>query len=349
MDKELISGVIYTEFDDFLGPNPVLWLPGDLDEETRRLVSLKSITLLSGEEMYIPDSLVIIPFGSIGMKGIVKYVEWDEENARGGRLLSCITLLFKEANDLIFYKYLKHLRVFFDEMTIIARNYKVTGGADVELLKEFKDFHDRLIVLLEELRTTELRTEKELVAFPEDDDERKEYVFKIVVCGDPEVGKTSSILTFTDKAFKRIYIPTIGVNITEKSLYYDRDLIQFTIWDIAGQEKFGTMRRHFYSGVEGLLVIFDLTRPETLRSATAWYKDVLKSSFGKWPMYAALLGNKSDLVDERMIPESDAKELAESIGVQYIETSALTGENIEQVFYKMAELLVKSKRNIKMM
>ena len=347
MVKELISGVIYTEFDDFLGPNPVLWLPGDLDEETRRLVSLKSITLLSGEEMYIPDSLVIIPFGSIGMKGIVKYVEWEQEGVRGGRLLSAITLLFKEANDLIFYKYLKHLRVFFDEMTQIARNYKVSGGADVELLKEFRSFHDRLIVLLEELRTTEIQDDKELVAFPESDDERKEYVFKVVVCGDPEVGKTSTILSFTDKAFKRTYIPTIGVNITEKSLFYDKDLIQFTIWDIAGQEKFGIMRTHFYKGLEGLLVIFDLTRPETLKSAADWYKDVLKCSFGVWPDYSVLLGNKSDLVDERKVSEEEARELAESLGIEYVETSALTGENVEQVFYKLAEILVNSRRKLK--
>jgi len=347
MDKELISGVVLTEFDDFLGPTPVLWLPADLDEETRRLVSLKSITLLSGEEMYIPDSLVIIPFGSLGMKGIVKYVEWEQEGVRGGRLLSAITLLFREANDLIFYKYLKHLRVFFDEMTIIARNYKVTGGADIELLKEFEAFHDRLIILLDELKTTELRDDKELVAFPETDEERKEYVFKVVVCGDPEVGKTSTILSFTDKAFKRTYIPTIGVNITEKSLYYDRDLIQFTIWDIAGQEKFGIMRTHFYKGLEGLLVIFDLTRPETLENAAGWYKDVLKSSFGQWPDFSALLGNKSDLVDERKISEKEAREVAESLGIEYVETSALTGENVEQVFYKLAEILVKSRRKLK--
>ena len=346
MGKNIISGVILTEFDDFLGPNPIVFLPEELDEEIRRLVSLKTITLLSGEEAYIPQSLVIIPFASLGLKGIVKYMEWPNRNLRGGRLLSAITLLFKEANDLIFYKYLKHLQVFFDEIFEIIRKSKELNEDKSLLFQEFKDFHDRVIILLEELKTTELQSEKELIAFPEPEVQvqlRKEYIFKIIVCGDAEVGKTSTILNFTDRAFKRTYIPTIGVNITEKSLYFDKHLIQFTIWDIAGQEKFGSMRRHFYNGVEGLLIIFDLTREATYKSVKGWYEDVKRSADPNIPLFSFLLGNKNDLTNDRIISQEQATNLARDIGVDYFETSALTGENIEQVFYKLAELLVNSR------
>ena len=125
-----------------------------------------------------------------------------------------------------------------------------------------------LIKLLENFRAKEisLPSSKE---FPEKiirDEKIVDYRFKLVVVGDPGVGKTSVILRFTDNAFLRTYVPTLGVNITEK-IFQDKDkLLEVIIWDIAGQNKFQIMRRHFYQGSEAILLIFDLTNRSSFKS-----------------------------------------------------------------------------------
>ncbi|MFX1277723.1 MAG: hypothetical protein ACFFAT_22115, partial [Promethearchaeota archaeon] len=109
MSKELINAIIFTEFDEELGPNPILWYPNDLAESIRMSVSIKSITILSADQGMMPESLIIMPFPALNSKGIIKYIEKEDLNRRGGVIQSSITLLFSEIDDLIFYKYLSYL------------------------------------------------------------------------------------------------------------------------------------------------------------------------------------------------------------------------------------------------
>ncbi len=101
---------------------------------------------------------------------------------------------------------------------------------------ELKSFNSRIVTLLESLRTKEMQREQETQ--PSEVKPEEVYIKKIVVAGDASVGKTSLILTFTDKAFTRQYIPTLGVNICEKLVIIGKDMVRMMLWDLAGQEKF---------------------------------------------------------------------------------------------------------------
>lgn len=340
--KDLIYGIIYTQFDDILGPDPKLWLPEELSMNNRMLISIKTITLLTGEENILPKGLVMIPFPSIEMKALIKYIQWDDPERRGGIARTAITLLFKESDDAIFYKYMKDLEVVFEEAGEKISKMEVSKAENEPILGELRDFQGSIIKLLEDLRKTEMAIHN-AEAFPtqEGAEERFDYRFKIVVCGDPGSGKTSTVLRFTDNAFKRTYMPTIGVNISEKHIQVGKSNVNFIIWDVAGQSKFQMMRTHFYTGAEAVLLIFDLTREKTFQSISNWHQDILTSLGGRNIIKIGfILGNKKDLVDERKVSIDEGNRVGNELKLEYIETSALTGENVNEAFIKIARALL---------
>jgi small GTP-binding protein len=206
-----------------------------------------------------------------------------------------------------------------------------------EVLIQFKE---DLGTFLEDLRQEEVKEEE---AFPDKEKEDvKSFTFKIIVCGDPSVGKTSTILRFTDNAFTRSYLPTIGVNISEKIVNIENNLVKLVLWDLAGQQKFEQMRSHFYQGVEGVLFVFDLTNNKTFNSIQNWHDDI-NSSIGRKVEAAYLLGNKCDLAEEREIAKEQGDSLANELSLSYYETSALTGEKIHETFKELAESLLNQK------
>ncbi|GAH78811.1 unnamed protein product [marine sediment metagenome] len=101
------------------------------------------------------------------------------------------------------------------------------------------------------------------------------------------------------------------------------------------------MRRHFYKGTDAVILIFDLTNPKSFESVSNWFNDIKRY---EKDVTGLIFGNKEDLVEQRKIQTEEALKLAETLNLEYIETSALTGKNIEQSFYKAAETLYKSKQ-----
>jgi small GTP-binding protein len=345
MSKELIKGIVFTDFDPQLGPNPILWVPSDLSENIRMSVSIKAITILTADQGIMPTSLIIMPFPSINLKGIIKYIEKEDEIRRGGVIQSSITLLFDEIDDIVFYKYLSYLEPIFNETSqrIIDTVDLLTNREGI--MSEIKNLQMNILNLLEDLRIKEEELTKR-EAFPEksiEDDGILKYKFKIILCGDPGVGKTSTILKFTDNAFRTSYISTIGTSISEKIVKINGKSVGFILWDLAGQVKFDAMRKHFYKGAEAGLLVFDLTKPESLKSIPNWYKDLIKSTerIGKIPIF--ILGNKNDLINERKVEKQEAEFIAKELNLDYFETSALTGENINHVFEKIAHILTSRK------
>jgi len=351
MISELIKGILICEFDDILGPNPKLWLP-DLPENIRMLVSIKTITLLTGEENVLPKNLVIIPFPSINLKGMIKYIQWDDETRRGGVGTSSIVLLFKEENDVIYYKYKNDLEVLFDEAAQKIGDLEAAKSDNKEILPVMETLQADIIKLLEEMRKRELVVRDDAEAFPVKEEEPKllyDYRFKVIVVGDPSVGKTSTVLRFTDNAFQRKYMPTIGVNISEKVVRIGEKNILLVLWDIAGQAKFDQMRTHFYKGIEGLFLVFDLTRENTFKSISKWYQDIKKSiGTTMFKVTGFILGNKNDLTDERKINEEEAQKLSKDFNLKYFETSALTGENVEEAFHEITKTILRLKTVLKL-
>jgi small GTP-binding protein len=345
MEKDLIHAIVYTDIHDKLGPIPIYWYPPDLPENTRILVGIKTVTIISGDQGVTPDSLLIIPFPSLKLKGLIKYIDRENKEKRGNYARSAITFLFKEADDIIFYKYMNYLNSPFDEALRKIIELEKENLSNEIIFQEIKQLRDSICQLLIKFRKKELGSQF-AIEFPQEKEKGNKVIdfkFKMVIVGDPGVGKTSTVLRFTDNAFLRTYIPTMGVNITEKTFRVKNWMIEIILWDIAGQSKFEIMRRHFYQGSEAILLIFDLTNPSSFRNAKIWYEDIKKNLTNNSELIGYVFGNKSDLITERKIKEENAIKLAEELGLNYIETSAKTGKNLENAFYTIAEEVIKTR------
>ncbi|MHA2186591.1 MAG: Rab family GTPase [Promethearchaeota archaeon] len=347
MSEDIIKAIVYTSLDEKVGPNPLLWFPLDLSEEVRMGVSIKSITMLTTDQGIIPNSLVIMPFPAFNLKGVVKYIERKDDARRGDVALSSITLLFDEADDLIFYKYMDYIEPIFEDSAKKFVDLEKINAKDVEMYAEINNLRKSLIEILDDLRTKEQKG-SEIEAFPKGDvQDLTEFHFKVVVCGDPGVGKTSTILRLTENAFVRTYIPTLGVSVSERKVEIKDKIVNLIFWDIAGQNKFALMRRHFYQGADGVILLFDITERQSFLNIQNWFNEITKHLINTSKLVWILIGNKKDLLDERMVARDEAEELARSNNLTYVETSALTGNNVEESFYKLAETFVKSKNAIR--
>jgi len=169
---------------------------------------------------------------------------------------------------------------------------------------------------------------------------KTEYAFKIIIIGDPGVGKTSMLHRSIGQEFRKSYLPTIGTNIREKYIILHDTEFQMVLWDLAGQVKFEKLRIKFYQGAECIIIVFDLTNPESFENVKKWYSDV-KSYFSNFnELEVVLCGNKSDLKEEIQISEEKALILATELNIDYLETSAKNGKNIDKIFINMVNNII---------
>lgn len=167
---------------------------------------------------------------------------------------------------------------------------------------------------------------------------KAKYRWKIIVLGDPTVGKTSLMQRYTERKFNNLYIPTVGVQVSIKEVPViigdseKEQLIQLNIWDISGQSKFRKVRRIFCEGADGYLLLYSITQIKSFKGIWFWLSDIEKL-LGKKP--GILIGNKVDLFKDRVISEWEGEEVAGEHGIGFYETSAKTGVNIDKVFHNM--------------
>ncbi|MHC1590870.1 MAG: Rab family GTPase [Candidatus Helarchaeales archaeon] len=157
-----------------------------------------------------------------------------------------------------------------------------------------------------------------------------EYKRKIVLLGSFAVGKTAIVYNFVENRFVQDYRATIGVNLLTKSIKINDVKMSFTIWDIAGQLAFRPVWQSFYNKASGALFVFDVTRKITYDEIPGWYQNLVEYVPEKIP--CILIGNKIDLVDQREITTQQGEALARSYNMDYMETSAKTGEGITKAF-----------------
>ncbi len=335
----MIKGIVYTKFDEKEGPISYIWEPEHLSLELRQMIILKSTGILAGEKGAVPKSLAILPIPSQDLKILIKIIKIEDESFRGGVNDASLTLIYREEFDSIFYKYMTNLEQLFEDVAIQIKTLEEEKSEKEVISKEISNFLARLKEKFNELKSEELKKEEELALLEAEKEIPKEtkLKFKIVVCGDPAVGKTSTVLQYTDKAFRRKYIPTIGVNISTRKILFKNYLIEFILWDVAGQVRFQKMRKFFYEGANAQIIIFDLTRQETFDSTEDWHSDVKEHVSKDIP--TVIIGNKNDLESE--IGNEELKNVAEKLNCECFVTSALTGENIEETFNYLAEKLIR--------
>jgi len=168
----------------------------------------------------------------------------------------------------------------------------------------------------------------------------KDYMFKVLVVGDVNTGKTSVIKRYIHNTFSTNYRATIGADFALKLLQWDpQTTIRIQFWDIAGQERFGFMTRVFYKEAVGAFVLFDASRPSTFAASSKWKRDIeSKVTIADDPIPAVLLANKIDLLEDHSLKnDGEMETFCKKNGYcGWYETSALMDLNIE----KAVQLLV---------
>lgn len=342
MNQEIISSIIFTIFDQTYGPKSIAHIPSDLDFQIHDLVSNKTINSLFEETSYSKNAS-LMDFPSISLKGLSKAFTWNDVSLRGGMGMGTITILFNERYDVVFYKYREDFDIVFNEMIGKYKDMVFKNISSDWLRQELNQYLDKFQKLLDTLASSELKKVDEASAFPDASKSAPEsdYLFKIVVLGDPEVGKTSTVLRYTENAFKRSYIPTIGVNISSKNVIHNNKSIQLLLWDLAGQAKFSYIRQQFYQGSQAALLVFSLIDRKSFESISRWYDDLKQlKDFAK--LKIILCGNKSDLTNMFQVKKEEAEEMANKYGIPYFEVSALTGKNNRELFENIINSLLQN-------
>ncbi|CAN2389122.1 immunoglobulin transcytosis in epithelial cells mediated by polymeric immunoglobulin receptor [Pristimantis euphronides] len=169
-------------------------------------------------------------------------------------------------------------------------------------------------------------------------------VFKLVLLGSTDVGKTSLVLRYIRNVFRET-ISTAGCAFfTHTVCLQDRNL-DLEIWDTAGQEKYHSVCHLYYRGASVALLVYDITSKESFRRAQFWLRELYKYAFNG-EMVIALVGNKSDLRNDREVLRENAQDFAAQNQLLFMETSAKTGDGVKEVFEAVAsKLLTLEKEN----
>ena len=157
-----------------------------------------------------------------------------------------------------------------------------------------------------------------------------DYLFKVLLLGDSDVGKSSLILRYTEETFNSKLVNSIGVDFKMKKREIDGKVIKVQIWDTAGHERFRSITYSYYRGANAIIIVFDLSDKKSFISITEWLKQIEKHA--KENVFKFLVGNKSDLVEQRKVSYDEAKQYADEDELPYIETSAKEGININELF-----------------
>ncbi len=170
-----------------------------------------------------------------------------------------------------------------------------------------------------------------------------EKVYKLVMLGDEAVGKTSLIIQHTEHKFSESYKMTIGTDISAKLIEVEEikgttTNVYLIIWDIGGQEKYRILRESYLRGASGALLVFDVTNKRSFMNIYEWVEEVKKFCGNNIPMI--LLGNKDDLKAERAVQKAEGNKLAKELNIEYYDTSAKSGSNVDKAFNSIVKLIL---------
>jgi len=164
-----------------------------------------------------------------------------------------------------------------------------------------------------------------------------DYKISLIMIGDSSVGKTCFLLKFADENSNISHIPTIGIDFKIKTIQIDGKNVKLQIWDTAGQERYRTITQTYFRDVQGVIVAYDCTSEESFNNVRNWVRQVEAHTNGRENVEAVLIGNKSDLVDRKVIETEQGQALAKEFGMDFFETSARTGMNVQETFISITK------------
>lgn len=160
------------------------------------------------------------------------------------------------------------------------------------------------------------------------------YMFKYIIVGDSFVGKSSILLSFTDKRFDAHKGPTIGIEFGIRNVLVGGQPVKLQIWDTAGQERYQSITRSYYRGVSGALLVYDISRRETFAHLARWLDDMRKHVGSNTVIM--LVGNKADL-PRREVAFQEGERFANENGLIFLETSAKAADHVDDAFLQIAQ------------
>ena len=160
--------------------------------------------------------------------------------------------------------------------------------------------------------------------------EKEYYKLKLIVIGDSGVGKTNIIKRYISNTFTIDTKSTVGVEFFTKTFKINEDILKLEIWDTAGQERYKAITSAYYRGSRGALIVYDISRIETYNNVDKWITELKEKVEGSFKLL--LIGNKSDLKEERKMSIETAMHKARQLNVPLMETSAFNSTNIKKAF-----------------
>ena len=170
-----------------------------------------------------------------------------------------------------------------------------------------------------------------------DIEEKKDsdITIKLLLIGNAFVGKTLIVQKFIDNTFSKSTMSTIGVDLQSKIIDINGKKVKYLIWDTAGEDRMKTMTYSYYRGCHVILIVYDVTNQKSFENVTTWVECVDK--FAKSNVLRILVGNKTDLEDQRVISKEDGKKLADENGLKFYEISAKAVTGLCEMFEDIAK------------
>jgi len=165
-----------------------------------------------------------------------------------------------------------------------------------------------------------------------------DYLFKILAMGESSDGKLAFLLRFTDDTFTATHLTTIGWDFKIKIMNFENKIVKLQIWDKAGEERFRTITKTYYKGINGIILMYDITDQNSFKNIRHWIKQI--EEHGDNSVRKVLVGLKCDRPD-RVVTEEEGKKLAKEYNIGFFETSAKTNKNVVEVFnYLVKEMIM---------